>query len=129
MKSALKPMALALLVATAQFAGVARAETGKLHAPTAAESWARKHYDNAGHELEAAVRGLENGARRVGAQAKAGASTTVADTRVLGEKLASGATWTRDEVARGFALLGKGIDTLGQKIDGSKKASPSSAGA
>ena len=129
MKSALKPMTLALLVATAQFAGVARAETAQFHAPTATQSWAREHFDKTGHELKAAAHGLENGAGWVGAQAKAGASATVARTRALGEKLASGATWTRDEVARGFALLGKGIDTLGQKIGGSKKATPFNAGA
>ncbi len=99
------------------------------HRSKAAESWARKKYDQAGYELKAAAQGLESAAGWAGGEAQAGASATVADTRVLGDKLASGATWTRDEVAKGFESLGKGIDALGQKIGGSKKASPFGVGA
>jgi hypothetical protein len=47
----------------------------------------------------------------------------------LGDKLASGATWTRDEVAKGFESLGNGINAVGQKIGGTKKASPFDASA
>jgi len=41
--------------------------------------------------------------------------------RLQGDKLASGATWTRDEVAKGFESLGNSINALGQKIGSSKK--------
>lgn len=92
------------------------------HRSKAAESWARKEYDKAGYELKAAAHGLESAAGWVGGEAAAGASATVADTRALGDKLAGGATWTRDEVGKGFESLGNGINALGQKIGGTKVA-------
>jgi hypothetical protein len=46
----------------------------------------------------------------------------VADTKALGDKLASGTTWAREEVAKGFEALGNAINALGQKIGSSKKA-------
>jgi hypothetical protein len=52
----------------------------------------------------------------------------VADTRALGEKLASGAAWTRDEVGKGFESLRNSINALGQKIGSTKKASPFKVG-
>jgi len=86
------------------------------HRSRAAESWARKDYDQAGYELKAASVGLESAASWAGGEAKAGASATVAETRALGDKLASGGTWTRDEVVKGFEALGNSIDELGRKI-------------
>lgn len=90
------------------------------HRTKAAESWARKEYSQAGYELKAAGRGLESAAGWIGAEAKKGTSTVVADTRALGDKLTSGMTWTRDEVVKGFEALGNSIDALGQKIGSSK---------
>jgi hypothetical protein len=84
------------------------------HRSKAASSWARKEYDKAGYELKAAAKGLESGAGWVGAEAKAGASSTVTDTRALGDKLASGATWTRDEIVKGFDSPGNSINELGK---------------
>ena len=98
------------------------------HRAKAAESWVHKEYDKAGYELKAAAHGLESAANWVGAEAKAGATAAVADTKTLGEKLASGATWTREEVAKGFESLGNAINALGQKIGSSKKASPVNVG-
>jgi hypothetical protein len=92
------------------------------HRSKAAESWARKEYDKAGYELKAAAHGLESAAGWVGGEASTGASATVADTRALGDKLAGGATWTRDEIGKGFESLGNGINALGQKISGTKMA-------
>ena len=91
------------------------------HRTKAAESWARKEYNQAGYELKAAAGGLESAGGWVGAEAKAGTSAVVAGTRALGDKLASGATWTRDEVGKGFESLGNSINALGQKIGSSKK--------
>lgn len=98
------------------------------HRAKAAESWARKEYEKAGYELKAAAHGLESAAGWAGAEAKAGASTTVADTKALGDKLASGASWARDEVAKGFESLGNAINALGQKIGNSKRAAPVNVG-
>ncbi len=94
------------------------------HRSKAVESWARKEYDKAGYELKAAAQGLESAASWIGAEAKAGASATVADTRALGDKLAAGGAWTRDEIDKGFESLGNGINALGQKSGSTKKASP-----
>jgi hypothetical protein len=99
------------------------------HRSKAAESWARKDYDKAGYELKASSLGLESAGSWAGGEAKAGASATVADTRALGDKLASGGTWTRDEVAKGFESLGNSINALGQKIGITTKASPFVVGA
>ncbi|HQR20594.1 MAG TPA: hypothetical protein PLE54_09755 [Burkholderiaceae bacterium] len=94
------------------------------HRSNAAESWARKEYDKAGYELKAAAHGLEGAAGWVGREATAGATATVAEAQAVGDKLVSGASWTRDEVAKGFESLGNGINAVGQKIGGTKKASP-----
>lgn len=98
------------------------------HRTKAVESWARKEYNEAGYELKAAAHGLESAAGWAGAEAKAGASGAVADTEALGDKLATDATWTRDEVAKGFESLGNAINALGQKIGSSKKAAPVNVG-
>jgi len=92
------------------------------HRAKAAESWARKDYDQVGYDLKAAAHGLESSARWLGGEASAGAADTVADTRVLGDKLASGATWTREELSKGFESLGEGINALGQRIGGTRVA-------
>jgi hypothetical protein len=99
------------------------------HRSKAAESWARKEYDNAGYELKAAAHGLESAAGWVGGEATAGAAATAADASALGDKLASGATWTRDEVVKGFEALENNINAVGQKIGSTKKASPFDVGA
>jgi hypothetical protein len=92
------------------------------HHVKAVESWARKEYDKAGYELKAAAHGLESAADWAGVEAKASAAAAVADTKALGDKLAFGAAWTREEVAKGFEALGNAINALGQKIGSEKKA-------
>ncbi|MEP7208175.1 MAG: hypothetical protein ABI920_14655 [Casimicrobiaceae bacterium] len=99
------------------------------HRSKAAESWSRKEYDKAGFELKAAAHGLESAASWAGDKARAGVTTTVAASRDLGQKLASGATWTRAEVANGFDTLGNDINALGQKIGHTSKATPFDVGA
>ena len=86
------------------------------HRTKAAESWARKEYNEVGYELKASASGLESAAGWVGAEAKKGTSAVVSSTQTLGEKLTSGATWTRDEVTKGFESLGNAINALGHKI-------------
>ncbi|MDD3816207.1 MAG: hypothetical protein PHZ02_16365 [Desulfocapsaceae bacterium] len=87
------------------------------HQAQAAKSWARNNYNNAGYELKAAAHGLESAGAWVAGDAKAGVSATVTGTRILGDKLTSGLTWTRDEVAKGFEKLGNSLVELGHKID------------
>jgi len=98
------------------------------HRAEAAESWTRKEYEKAGYELEAAARDLESAADWAGAAAKAGASAAVAGTQALGDKLVSGATWTRDEVGRGFDVLGQALNDLGHKIGAKQQAAPVKSG-
>lgn len=90
------------------------------HRAKATESWARKEYHKAGYELQAAAHGLESASRWAGGEARAGASAVAAGTQALGDKLASGANWTRNEVAQGFESLGNAINTLGREIGNSE---------
>jgi hypothetical protein len=99
------------------------------HRSKAAESWARGEFDLVGYELKAAAHGLESAAGWIGRIAKSDISTTATDLRVLGDKLAGGGAWTRDEVARGFESLGDDINALGPRIGGTGKASPVDVGA
>lgn len=99
------------------------------HRARAAESWARKAYDQMGYELKAAAHGLESGAAWAGKEAKAAASATAADARAVGDKLVSGGVWAKDEVAKGFEALGSGLNKLGQVIGAKTKAAPVQVGA
>jgi len=94
------------------------------HRAKAAESWARKAYDNAGYELKASAQSLESAAVWAGAESKAAASTATADARTIGDKLASGGVWAKDEVTKGFDSLRSSINKLGQTIGAKVKASP-----
>lgn len=97
------------------------------HRTEAAESWTRKQYSRAGHELKAAGHDLESAASWAGAQAKAGTSGAVAGTEALGDKLATGATWTGDEVGRGFHVLGHALNQLGREIAAKQRAAPATS--
>ena len=99
------------------------------HRAKAAESWARKAYDQAGYELKAAAHGLESAAAWTGAEAKSAASAATADARVVGDKLASGGVWAKNEVAKGFESLAGALNKLGQSIGSKGKASPFDVGA
>ncbi|HWS05165.1 MAG TPA: hypothetical protein VN230_05200 [Burkholderiaceae bacterium] len=99
------------------------------HRARAAESWARKSYDQAGYELKAASHGLESGAGWVSNEAKAAASAAAADARAIGDKLASSGVWAKDEIAKGFESLGSSLNKLGQSIGSRNKASPFDVGA
>lgn len=99
------------------------------HRSRAAESWARKAYRQTGYELKAAAHGLESAAAWTGTEAKGAAAAAAADARAIGGKLASGGVWAKDEVAKGFASLGNGLDKLAQAIGSKSKASPFDVGA
>jgi hypothetical protein len=98
------------------------------HLARAAKCWANRDYDLAGYELKAAAHGLEGAAGWVGDDARAGALQTVAQIRILGNKLVSGAPWTPDEAASSFDSLGNSVNELGSKIAGAKKAMPVTEG-
>ena len=99
------------------------------HRARAAQSWARKAYDQAGYELKAAAQGLESAAAWTGSEAKSAATAAAADARAVGDKLASGGVWAKDEVAKGFESLGSGLNKLGQAIGAKSKATPFDVGA
>ena len=71
---------------------------------------------------------MESAAGWAGTEAKAGVSGAVADTKALGDKLATGATWTRDEVGRGFDALGHALNEPGHKIGAKQQAAPVKSG-
>ena len=109
------------------FAGAGHA-LAMAHRGRAAESWARKAYDQTGFELKAAAYGLESAGGWVGTEAKAAASATAADARAVGDKLAGGGVWTADEVAKGFEALGNGLNKVGHAIGARNKAAPIDVG-
>lgn len=94
------------------------------HRAKATASWTAKHYDAAGYELKAAAHGLESAAAWTGDTAKDGVVDVVAQTRTLGDKLASGADTTGVEVRKGFALFDHGFDKLAHALGASTGAAP-----
>ena len=98
------------------------------HRARAAQSWADKAYGQAGYELKASAQDLEDGAAWAGTQAKAAATGAAADTRALGDKLASGGVWAKDEVVKGFDTLGNALDKFGETIGSKTKAAHFDAG-
>lgn len=99
------------------------------HRAKAAESWAHKAYEQAGYELKAAAQGLEGAAAWTGIEAKSAASASASEVRAVGDKLASGGVWAKDEVARGFESLGGALNRLGRSIGSKSRASPFEVGA
>ena len=99
------------------------------HRAKAVESWTAKAYDQAGYELKAAAQGLESAAAWTGVEAKTAAAGATSDVRALGEKLASGGVWAKDEVAKGFDSLGAALNQLGSSVRARAKAEPLSAAA
>ena len=98
------------------------------HRAKAAESWAHKAYDSAGYELEAASGSLKSAAAWTGGEAKSAADAAVGDAHAIGDKLARGGVWAKDEVAKGFDSLAASLNKLGQTIGGKSKASPFDVG-
>lgn len=94
------------------------------HRARAARLWARKAYDEAGYELKAAAAALDSAGAWVGAESKAAAASAAAGARTVGDKLAGGGVWARDEVAQAFKSLGNGLNELGRAIGAKHKATP-----
>lgn len=94
------------------------------HRAKAVESWTAKAYDQAGYELKEAAHGLESAAAWTGTEAKTAAAAATSDARALGDKLASGGVWAKDEVAKGFESLGTALNKLGRAIGSKAKAAP-----
>ncbi|MDE2565980.1 MAG: hypothetical protein KGL50_09325, partial [Burkholderiales bacterium] len=82
----------------------------------AAEAWSRQAYRDSGRDLQAAAAHLDSAGDWAGGQAKSAAHAASADAHAVGDKLARGGTWARDEVARGFDTLGQGLDALGRAV-------------
>ena len=74
--------------------------------------------------MKASARSLESAATWAGAESKAAGSTATPDARTIGDKLASGGVWAKDEVTKGFDSLRSSINKLGQTIGAKVKASP-----
>ena len=82
------------------------------HRTEATEAWAHRQYEKAGYELKAAAHSLESAAGWARGEAKAGVSAASADTRSLGDKLVSDATWAEDEVVHAFKKLDNAVGAL-----------------
>lgn len=82
----------------------------------AAADWSHRAYADAGLGLSAAGRNLEAAAHWAGGETGKAAGATADEVRTLGDKLAAGGHWVRDEVAGGFDHLGHALDRLGHAI-------------
>jgi hypothetical protein len=60
---------------------------------------------------------------------KVTSGTLFSIVRAIGDKLASGGVWAKEEIAKGFESLGSGLNKLGQSIGSRNKASPFDVGA
>lgn len=80
------------------------------HRAHAADAWARHDAREAGYALKAGARAAENAAGWAGAEAKASIAALAADARSVGDRLAEGGRWTRDEVSRGFDALRRALE-------------------
>ncbi len=85
------------------------------HRSKAAGFWARQAYDKTGYALKTAADGLMNAAAWAGNESDACVRAGAA-TNALGDKLATGAAWTRDEVELGFDMLEQALSELGPRI-------------
>jgi hypothetical protein len=99
------------------------------HRAKAAESWARKAYETTGYEMKAAAQDLEAASSWTEAELKTGATQAAVDARVIGDKLASGGVWAKDEVSKGFESLATSLNKLGHSIGSKSKAAPFDVGA
>jgi hypothetical protein len=99
------------------------------HRAEAADSWAHRAYADAGYELKAAASAAENAAIWASDKAQSAELVAVDDAHKVGDKLASGTNWTRNEVAQGFESLGGALDQIGHSIGAKSKASSFSSGA
>lgn len=55
--------------------------------------------------------------------------SAASDARAIGDKLASGGVWAKDEVAKGYTSLGGALDRPGQSIGSKSMASAFDVGA
>jgi hypothetical protein len=94
------------------------------HRAHAAEAWSHKAYDSAGYELKAAAHAVQGAATWCEDKIKSAASAAATGARDIGDKLASGGVWARDEVAKGFDGLGHALDDIGHAIGVKHKAAP-----
>ncbi|MDO5626626.1 MAG: hypothetical protein Q4G71_18300, partial [Pseudomonadota bacterium] len=95
------------------------------HHERAAQAFAHKEYEQAGYELKAAAQSLQGAAQWGSAQTRAAAQSADASARTVGDKLAGGGVWARDEVAAALEGLGHALDRLGQDVGAAPKpASP-----
>lgn len=92
----------------------------------AADAWARHEDREAGYALKAGARAAENAAGWAGTEAKASTAALAADARSVGDRLAEGGRWTRDEVSRGLDALRRALDRPG---DAGAAAAASAPGA
>ena len=88
------------------------------HYLKATAAWAKKEVKKAGSELRAAAASLEHGFAWAGQTLEALTIKVLDDCRHIGGKLVEGAGWTKDEVGKALASLGKEIDKLGKTLAG-----------
>lgn len=93
------------------------------HCARAARAWAKKQTREAGSELKAAARHAEHAASWLGSEL-AGVRAAAAGAAAVGDKLAIGASCTREEINDASIAVNEAIDTVGKQIGSPHKAEP-----
>jgi hypothetical protein len=91
----------------------------------AARLWSTKHTEQAGSELKAAARCIEDAASWLRAESRSRLCAAAAEVSAAGEKLQNGAAWTREEIDNAFLVLRDAVDAVGTHIGSAHKAAPS----
>jgi hypothetical protein len=93
------------------------------HWARAARAWAKKQPQEAGSELKAAAQHAEHAASWLGGEL-AGVRAAAAEAAAVGDKLATGASCTREEINNASTALNDAIDAVGKQIGSPHKAVP-----
>lgn len=100
-------------------AAFARADHARANAFRAAaeQRWNQKRFEAAGHELMAAAQALEDATHWHDRTLQTAGRDTAGTLRSLGDKLAAGGLWSREEIAHGLEALGQMLMRLGERLE------------
>ena len=92
----------------------------KYYHEKASESYAKKEYKNAGHELKAAAAHFKEGITWAGQKGERGTETAIEESRRLGDNLVKGTKVAAGNVEKGMSSLGDEIKKFWDKVRGTK---------
>jgi hypothetical protein len=89
--------------------------------------WSTKHTEQAGSQLKAAALCIQDAASWLRVESRSRLCNAAAEVNTAGEKLQTGAAWTREEIDHAFIVLRGAVDAVGAHIGTAHKAASSGA--